>query len=177
MNNDEARQKTHQSYWNFKDLLLGRPTGEQSINPHVIHLLLARLTCTNCCVVAGTNGTTRSPMHATLLDRWGHLKGCTLFESRSSGHTYAPTRSLIRSATTRVTPHERCAALSRSCAVLAHVLMVGAPASYIVWPCPTTLGVRAIVATVPHTASPYNNTRDADDIINCSPVAMHLHFC
>jgi hypothetical protein len=37
--------------------------------------------------------------------------------------------------------------------------------------------VRAIVATVPHTASPYNNTGDADDIINCSPVATYGHFC
>jgi hypothetical protein len=150
---------------------------EQSIDPHVIHLLLARLICTNYCVVMGTNSTTRSSMDATLRYHSGHHKGCTLSKLRSSSHAYAAARSLIRSATTRVMPHERCAALSRSCAVLAHVLMVGAPASYIAWPCTTTLGVRAVVATVPHTASPYNNTRDADDIINCSPVATHGHFC
>jgi hypothetical protein len=159
------------------DLRSRRPRVEQSIDPHVIHLLFARLICTNCCVVAGTNGTTRSPMNVTLLDRSGHRKGWTLSQLRSSGHAYAAARSLVRSATTRVTRHKCCAALSRSCAVLAHVLMVGAPASYIAWSCPTTLGVRAIVVTVPHTVSPYNNTRDADDIINCSPVAIHGYFC
>jgi hypothetical protein len=141
---------------------------EQSIDPHVIHLLLARLIRTNYCVVTGTNGTTRSPMDSTLQDHSGHRKSCTLSKLRSSSHAYAAARSLIRLATARVMPHERCATLSRSCAVLAHVLMVGAPTSYIAWPCTTTLGVRAIVATVPHTASPYNNTRDADDIINHS---------
>jgi hypothetical protein len=116
-------------------------------------------------------------MDATLQDHLGHRKGCTLSNLRLSGHAYATARSLIRSATTRVMPHERCAALSRSYAVLAYVLIVCAPASYIAWPYTTTLGVRAIVATVPHTASPYNNTRDADDIINRSPVATHVHFC
>jgi hypothetical protein len=148
---------------------------EQLIDPHVIHLLLAKLICTDCCVVAGTNGITRSPMDVTLLDHSGHCKGCTLSQLQSSGHAYAAARSLICSATTRVTPHERCATLSRSCAVLAHVLMVSAPASYIAWSCPTTLGVRAIVTTMLHTASPYNNTRDADDIINCSSITTHGH--
>jgi hypothetical protein len=149
---------------------------EQSIDPHVIHLLLARLIRTNYCVVTGTNGTTRSPINATLQDHSGHRKGCTLSKLRSSSHAYTATRSLIRSATTRVMPHERCATLLRSCTVLAHVLMVGVPASYIAWLCTTTLGVRAIVATVPHTASPYDNTRDADDIINRSPVVTHGYF-
>jgi hypothetical protein len=159
------------------DLRFGRPIVGQLIDPHVIHLLLVWLICTNCCVVAGTNGITRSPIDVTLLDRSGRRKGCTLSQLRSSDHVYATARSLICSATTRVTPHERCVTLSRSGAVLAHVLMVGAPASYIAWPCPTTLGVRAIVATVLHMASPYNNTRDADDIINCSSVVTHGHFC
>jgi hypothetical protein len=158
------------------DLRFKRPIVEQSIDPHVIHLLLARLICTNYCVITGTNGTTRSPMDVTLIDHSGHHKGCMLSKLRSSGHAYAAARSLICSATTRVTPHERCVALSRNCTVLAHVLMVGAPASYIAWLCTTTLGMRAIVATVPHTALPYNNTRDADDIINCSPVATHGYF-
>jgi hypothetical protein len=159
------------------DLRFKRLTVEQSIDPHIIHLLLARLIYTNYCVVTGTNGTTRSSMDATLQDHSGHRKGCTLSKLRSSGHAYATARSLIHSATTRVMPHERCVTLLRSRAVLAHVLMVCAPASYIAWPCTMTLGVRAIVATVPHTASPYNNTRDADDIINRSPVATHGHFC
>jgi hypothetical protein len=169
--------KTHQAYWNYVDLRFKRPTVEQSIDPHVIHLLLDRLIRTDYCVVTGTNGTTRSPMDATLQDHSGHRNGCTLSKLWSSGHAYAAARSLIRSATTRVMPHERCAALSRSSAVLAYVLMVCASASYIAWSCTTTLGVRAIVSTVPHTASPYNNTRDADNIINRFSVAMHGYFC
>jgi hypothetical protein len=169
--------KTHQAYWNYVDLWFKRLTVEQSIDPHVIHLLLARLIRTNYCVVTGTNGTTRSPMDTTLQDHSGHRQGCTLSKLRSSGHTYAAARSLIRSATTRVMPYERYAALSHSCAVLAHVLIIGAPASYSAWPCTTTLGVRAIVVTVLHTASPYNNTCDTDDIINRSPIATHGHFC
>jgi hypothetical protein len=159
------------------DLRFERPIVEQLIDPHVIHLLHVRLICTNCCVVVGTNGITRSPMDITLLDRSRHHKSCTLSQLRSSGHAYTAARSLICSATTRVMPHERCATLSRRCAVLAHILMVGAPASYVAWSCPTTLGVHAIVATVLHTASPYNNTRDADDIVNYSPIAMHVYFC
>jgi hypothetical protein len=159
------------------DLRFRRPIVEQLIDPPVIHLLLARLICTNCCVVAGTNGITRSPMDVTLLDRSRHHKSCTLSQLRPSGHAYAAARSLICLATTRVMPHERCATLSRRCAVLAHILMVGAPASYIAWSCPTTLGVHAIVATVLHTVSPYNNTCDTDDIVNYSPIATYGYFC
>jgi hypothetical protein len=100
-----------------------------------------------------------------------------LSQSRSSGHVYAAARSRICSATTRVTPTRvLCRPITSLCSV-SPCLNGWHTAVRHCLPVPDDTRRACFCGHCPHTASPYSHTHDTDNVINCSPVVTHGHFC